>query len=358
MSGGVDSSTAAALLVDQGYDVVGITLRLADDDGPRRRPGTCCAGEDIRDARRVADRLSVPHYVLDLRDRFRSQVIEPFADSYAKGETPVPCVFCNQSVKFTDLLGFARALAADILVTGHYVRWRPGTAGPELHRAADPARDQSYFLFATTRDQLAMLRFPLGDLRKEETRRLAERHRLPVAQKPASQDICFVASGRYSAVVERMRPEAFAPGEIVDEQGRVLGRHPGIAGFTVGQRRGLGIAGPDPSYVVRIEAETRRVVVGPYPALLGDRLSVRSVNWLDGEPLPVSGTRADVRLRSSQPPLPATVFADGAEGALVVLDAPHAAIAPGQACVFYRGDRLLGGGWIRANRNHASGSEG
>jgi tRNA-specific 2-thiouridylase len=352
MSGGVDSSTAAAMLVEQGYDVVGITLRLSDAGGAGKRPGTCCAGEDIRDARRVADHLAIPHYVLDLRDRFRTQVIAPFADSYANGETPIPCVLCNQTVKFTDLLGFARGLAADALVTGHYVRWRRGAHGPELHRAADATRDQSYFLFATTRDQLAMLRFPLGELRKDETRRLAQqRYRLPVANKPDSQDICFVASGRYSAVVETMRPEAVAPGEIVDEQGRVVGQHRGIAGFTVGQRRGLGIAGPEPHYVVRIDAASRRVVIGPYSALGSDRLGVRDVNWLDGAPLSASGIRVEVRLRSTRPPVPATAFADGSDGARVVLDTPQAAIAPGQACVFYRGDRVLGGGWIRADGN-------
>ncbi|MCP5366608.1 MAG: tRNA 2-thiouridine(34) synthase MnmA [Hyphomicrobiales bacterium] len=344
MSGGVDSSATAAMLAREGYDVVGVTLQLYDHGQATDRPGSCCAGRDIHDARRVAAAIGIPHYVLDYEDRFRESVVEDFADSYLRGETPIPCVRCNQTVKFTDLLDTARDLGGDALVTGHYVRWRPGPAGPELWRGADHGRDQSYFLFATTAAQLAFLRFPLGALDKDRTRALAREFDLPVAEKADSQDICFVPQGRYADVVARLRPQAQQPGQIVDLDGRILGRHDGLVHFTVGQRRGIGIAAAEPLYVVRLEPEARRVVVGPRSALLRDRLRIGGVNWL--APAESGAIRAAVKLRSMQDPAPATVHLDGAGGARVVLDEPVAGIAPGQACVCYDGERVLGGGWI------------
>ncbi|MBM3951302.1 MAG: tRNA 2-thiouridine(34) synthase MnmA [Rhodospirillales bacterium] len=349
MSGGVDSSTVAALLKERGYDVVGVTLQLYDFGAATASASkTCCAGRDILDARRVADALAIPHYVLDYESRFRAEVMEPFADSYLAGETPIPCVACNRTVKFRDLLATARDLGADALVTGHYVRRVESEQGSELHAGADPARDQSYFLFATTRAQLDMLRFPLGDMSKDETRALAARLGVPVAAKPDSQDICFVPGGDYARVVERLRPgRTAAAGDIVDLDGRVLGRHRGVFHFTVGQRRGLdlGNAGAgEPLYVVRIEAATARVVVGPRAALLKDSLTARDVNWLDAppeQPSPVT-----VKVRSTQPAAPATVRALPDGRAEVAFAEPQGAIAPGQACVFYRGSRVLGGGWI------------
>jgi tRNA-specific 2-thiouridylase len=349
MSGGVDSSATAALLVEQGYDVVGITLQLYDHGGAVGRKGACCAGQDIHDARNVADRLGVPHYVLDYESRFRAAVIDDFADSYLRGETPIPCVRCNQTVKFIDLLATARELGADALATGHYVRRVADPGAPELHRAADPARDQSYFLFATTREQLEVLRFPLGALPKTATRAIARRHDLPVAAKPDSQDICFVPGGDYATVVAKLRPEAHAPGDIVDLDGAVLGRHDGVVGFTVGQRRGLGVAGGTPLYVVRLEPERARVVVGPRAALARDRVYVRAVNWLgDGawpDAVPADGVALAVKLRSAQPAAAARLFARG-DGALLVLERPQEGVAPGQAAVLYAGERVLGGGWI------------
>lgn len=346
MSGGVDSSATAALLTREGFDVVGVTLQLYDHGRATGRKGACCAGQDIHDARRVADRLDVPHYVLGYEQRFRRAVIDDFADSYLAGETPIPCVRCNETVKFRDLLETARDLGADCLATGHYVRRLAGPAGPELHRAVDAARDQSYFLFATTPAQLAFLRFPLGELTKERTRRLAGDLGLAIADKPDSQDICFVPQGSYADVVKKLRPGSVEPGDIVDLEGRVLGRHDGIIHFTVGQRRGLGVGGfAEPMYVVRLEPESRRVVVGPRRALARDTVHLRAVNWLDTPPRPGDSRRVAVKLRSAMTPQPARVYA-GAGDAAVVLDAPQHGIAPGQAAVFYDGARVLGGGWI------------
>jgi tRNA-specific 2-thiouridylase len=350
MSGGVDSSTTAALMTEQGFEVIGVTLQLYDHGQAVGAKNACCAGQDILDARRVADTLNIPHYVLDYESRFKEHVIEDFADTYLAGETPIPCVRCNQTVKFRDLLDKARELDADALVTGHYARRVPGQAGAELHRARDGAKDQSYFLFATTREQLDYLRFPLGEMDKAETRAHAERFNLPVAQKPESQDICFVPNGSYAAVVEKLRPGAADPGDIVDVDGNVIGQHKGIIHFTVGQRRGLGIAAPDPLYVVRVEADTRRVVAGPKEALLKDSFSVGDINWLgDGEGLS-EDLGVTVKIRSAAAPAEATVRISGdgdGNGAEISLNRAVAGIAPGQACVFYDNDRVLGGGWIR-----------
>jgi tRNA-uridine 2-sulfurtransferase len=349
MSGGVDSSVTAALLVEQGFDVIGITLQLYDHGAATARKGACCAGQDIHDAGRVAALLGIPHYVLDYESRFRTAVIDEFADAYLRGETPIPCVRCNQTVKFTDLLGTARDLGADALATGHYVRRVAGTLGPELHRAVDADRDQSYFLFATTRPQLDFLRFPLGDLGKAQTRALAKRFALPVAEKPDSQDICFVPSGSYARLVERLRPGALSPGDIVDVDGKVLGRHDGVINFTVGQRRGLAVAGGDRLFVVRLDPETRHVVVGPRSALAAQRVPLGAVNWLGGPPEAAAfgaGIEVAVKLRSAQPPVAARLVLDAAGGGEVVLREPIEGVAPGQACVFYGGERVLGGGWI------------
>jgi tRNA-uridine 2-sulfurtransferase len=345
MSGGVDSSVTAALLVAQGFEVVGITLQLYDHGAAAGRASACCAGRDIYDAAQVADCLGIAHYVLDYESRFRAAVIDDFVDSYCRAETPVPCIRCNQRIKFRDLLGVAHDLGAAALATGHYVRRIVGPDGPELHRALDAARDQSYFLFATTRQELEFLRFPLGGLKKDETRAAARRFGLPVADKPDSQDICFVPSGSYASLVERLRPAASAPGDIVDDSGRVLGRHNGIAHFTVGQRKGLGIAAGEPLYVLRIDPERRRVVVGPRAALAETRVLLGELNWL----APVTdGAAVEARLRSAQPPMPARLYRGPREGkAELVLDAAAGAVAPGQAAVLYAGERVLGGGWIR-----------
>ncbi len=347
MSGGVDSSVTAALLAEQGYDVVGVTLQLYDHGAVAQRKGACCAGQDIADAGRVAEKIGIPHYVLNYESRFREDVIDRFADAYVRGETPVPCVLCNQTVKFRDLLDTAKDLGADALATGHYIRRTAGPGGPELHRAADDGKDQSYFLFATTREQLDYLRFPLGDMTKEQTRALADRYALPVAGKPDSQDICFVPGGRYADVVLKLRPEAAEPGEIVDLSGQVIGAHDGVIHFTVGQRRGLGIEqAMDPLYVVRIEPDTRRIVAGPRSALAIRTIRIAGVNWIGPDLAPGKPLDCEVKVRSMRPPVAATVTLDGQGAAVVTLVAPEHGVAPGQACVLYDGERVLGGGWI------------
>jgi len=347
MSGGVDSSTTAALMVEAGFDVVGVTLQLYDHGQAVGRKGACCAGQDIYDARRVAETLGIAHYVLDYESRFRESVMEEFADSYVRGETPIPCVRCNQTVKFRDLLATAKDLDAECLVTGHYVRRMEGKEGAEMHRAVDHAKDQSYFLFATTREQLDFLRFPLGGMSKAETRHHAERFSLPVAEKPESQDICFVPNGNYASIVERLRPGAMDPGDIVDLDGNVIGRHDGIIKFTVGQRRGLGIAAAHPLYVIKVDPDTRQVVAGPQDALRQTHLSVSAVNWIGPGDAPPAESRAAVKIRSTGSPDAGALKFPGDGNWQVELDAPQLGISPGQAAVFYDEDRVLGGGWIQ-----------
>src|SRR6202521_3771519 len=355
MSGGVDSSVTAALLKSEGYDVVGITLQLYDHGTATHRKGACCAGQDIHDARNVAERIGIPHYVLDYESRFRESVIDNFADSYASGETPVPCIECNRSIKFRDLLKTARELGACALATGHYVASRRmGDGSRALICAADADRDQSYFLFAPTREQLDYLRFPLGDMTKPQARELAGRFGLAVADKQDSRDICFVPPGRYTHIIGRRRPNAIEPGDIVDLDGRTIGRHQGIVHFTVGQRRGLGIASSAPLYVVRLEAAGRRVVVGPREALRMDRIVLRDVNWIGDGALEAAvgeGLEIFVRVRSTRAPQPAWLrAADG--GYEVELVAGEEGVSPGQACVFYDAPsgqaRVLGGGFIKS----------
>ena len=352
MSGGVDSSVVAAMMAGEGYDVVGVTLQLYDHGEAIHRKGACCAGQDIHDARDVAAKLGIAHYVLDYEARFREKVIEPFARSYVAGETPIPCIACNQHIKFADLFETAKNLGADALATGHYVVSQDdGRGGRALYRAADPERDQSYFLFATTREQLAMLRFPLGGLPKARVRELARAQGLAVAQKADSQDICFVPSGRYGEMIERLMPGASVPGDIVHIDGRVLGRHAGILHYTIGQRRGLGIAAAEPLYVTALDAAGAKVIVGPREALATRRIRLRDVNWLgEGrlEDIDARGLEIAVRVRSTREPTPARLTPDGE----VELLEAETGVSPGQACVFYASTaphaRVLGGGFIRA----------
>lgn len=340
MSGGVDSSVVAALAARTGAETIGVTLQLYDHGEATGRSGSCCAGRDIRDARAVCDRLGIAHYVFDHESRFRETVVDTFADAYLAGQTPIPCVQCNTGPKFTDLLALARDLGADCLATGHYVRRLEGAAGAELHRGADPARDQSYFLFATTQEQLDYLRFPLGGLPKARVREIAAEMGLSVAGKPDSQDICFVPDGDYAGLVRKLRPEADTAGDIVDLNGTKLGTHRGIIHFTVGQRRGLEIGGsPEPLYVVRVDAASRQVVVGPRAALAVAAARLSGVNWIGGDhdgPL-------TAKVRSMAKPVPARLAGDR-----LLFDAPEYGVAPGQAAVLYAGDRVLGGGWIAA----------
>ena len=356
MSGGVDSSVTAALLKAEGYDVVGVTLQLYDHGAATHRKGACCAGQDIYDARAVAERIGIPHYVLDYESRFKEAVIDRFAESYIHGETPVPCVDCNMAIKFRDLLTTARDLGAEVLATGHYVASRalPG-GGRALYRAREDERDQSYFLFATTREQLDILRFPLGDRTKADVRELARGFGLAIADKHDSQDICFVPTGHYADIIERLKPGAAEPGSIVDLDGKVLGTHNGIIHFTVGQRRGLGLATGSPLYVIRLDAERRRVVVGPREALRMSRIVLRDVNWIgDGE---LDAALADdrrevfVKVRSTRAPQAGWLYAANGGYEVALADGEHG-VSPGQACVFYDAGegqaRVLGGGFIKS----------
>ena len=360
MSGGVDSSVVAGLLKRDGYDVVGITLQLYDHGEATGKSGSCCAGQDIHDARRVAETLKIPHYVLDYEDKFRESVIEQFAESYVHGETPIPCVSCNQTVKFTDLLATAKELGADALATGHYVTSRQAGNHRALYRPADLDRDQSYFLFATTQEQLDFVRFPLGTLTKPETRALAHDLGLAIAEKADSQDICFVPTGRYSDVIEKLKPSAAEPGDIVHIDGRVLGRHDGIVRYTVGQRRGIGVALGEPLYVVHLDADRQRVIVGPREALSTRRLLLRDVNWIGdgliGE-VGSEGIEVTARVRSSRPPRPARLFIEDGRVMVEFFDT-EAGVAPGQACVLYSedaaGERVLGGGFIERSIRDAA----
>jgi tRNA-specific 2-thiouridylase len=350
MSGGVDSTVTAALLARAGYDVVGVTLQLYDHGAAIRQKGACCAGQDILDARAAADAIGIPHYVLDYESRFRAAVIDDFAETYVRGETPIPCVRCNQTVKFRDLLDLAQDLGAAALATGHYARRLVRSGGVRMHRAVDPARDQSYFLFATTRAQLDYLRFPLGGLAKTEVRRAAAGLGLAVADKPDSQDICFVPEGRYTTVIDRLRPGSAEAGEILHLDGRLLGRHDGVTRYTVGQRRGLAIALGEPLFVVRLDAARRQVIVGPREALASRSLTLKEINWLGDEATigDAEGAPVLARVRSTRPPAPARLARMG-EAMGVIFETPEEAVSPGQACVLYAAadpSRVLGGGFI------------
>jgi len=344
MSGGVDSSTVAAMLHEEGYEVIGITLQLYDYGAAVGKKGACCAGQDIHDARRVADTLGIPHYVLNYESKFKESVMDDFVETYLSGSTPIPCVRCNQSVKFKDLLATARDLGADVMATGHYVQRVERNGRAELHRGVDPDKDQSYFLFATTQEQLDFLRFPLGNLTKAQTRALAEKYKLAIADKPDSQDICFVPTGGYAKVIEKLRPGSSEPGEIIHLDGRVLGAHSGIIHYTVGQRKGLGIGGGEPLFVLKLDAQKKQVVVGPKEALAHPEFVIKELNWLSPEVTDVRNVR--VKMRSAQSPVEADVVGVDLARATIQLRSPYEGIAPGQACVIYEGDRVLGGGWI------------
>ena len=350
MSGGVDSSVVASLLHEEGYQVVGITLQLYDHGEALAKKGACCAGQDIHDAKRVAEKMGFEHYVLNYQSRFQDSVIDDFVESYLKGETPIPCVKCNQNVKFKDLLKTARDLGADCMATGHYIQRTIGPDGKaHLVRAIDAAKDQSYFLFATTQEQLDFLRFPLGGWTKDVTRAHAERFGLIVADKPDSQDICFVPNGSYARVVEKFRPGALKSGDILHIDGRVLGSHDGIINYTIGQRKGLGIGGGHtenntPLFVVGLRPDKNQVLVGPYEALARDTIFLKDCNWLEN--IPAAGMPVQIKLRSAQPPMPAHAYTDRVE-----LKEPAFGIAAGQACVCYDGDRVIGGGWISGTEN-------
>ncbi|PCJ35301.1 MAG: tRNA 2-thiouridine(34) synthase MnmA [Alphaproteobacteria bacterium] len=347
MSGGVDSSVVAAMLKEQGYDVVGITLQLYDHGVAVQKKGACCAGQDIHDARSVAEAIDIPHYVLDYETRFQDSVMEDFADSYIRGETPIPCVRCNQEVKFKDLLATARDLKADILATGHYVQQKLSGSHAQMYRAVDDLKDQSYFLFATTQDQLDYLRFPLGGMEKDDVRLLAEKYGLQVADKPDSQDICFVPNGNYASIIERLRPGASEAGDIVHLDGETLGQHKGIIHYTIGQRKGIGIGGREPLYVVKLDAAKKHVIVGPKEALEVSEITLKEINWLGGPEIQEAGQEIQVKVRSTRPPVPATLFlTPDMQAARLELHIPEEGISPGQAAVFYAGDRVLGGGWI------------
>ena len=355
MSGGVDSSVCAAMLAREGYDVIGVTLQLYDHGEAIKKEKACCAGQDIYDARRVSEMMGFPHYVLDYESNFSDGVMQNFADTYLKGATPIPCVRCNQTVKFRDLLQVAKDLGADCMATGHYIKRVMGDDGPELHRARDFGKDQSYFLFATTKEQLDFLRFPLGGMEKSETRRLAVELGLNVASKPDSQDICFVPEGRYTDVIEKLRPDAADPGELIHMDGRVLGTHRGVMYYTIGQRRGLGLehgSGAEPLFVVRLDADAKQVIVGPREALQRSKIRLEEINWLGGGDYGshLDGMDIAVKIRSTRPPAPARFIMDDDE-LIVELADPEFGISPGQACVFYelRDDaaRTLGGGWIK-----------
>jgi tRNA-specific 2-thiouridylase len=346
MSGGVDSSVTAALLHEAGYDVIGMTMQLYDQAEAIGKKGACCAGQDIYDARQVADRIGFPHYILDYESKFKQSVIDDFADSYLQGYTPIPCVRCNQTVKFKDMLQAAKDLDADALATGHYVKRVNGELRAELHRAQDHGKDQSFFLFTTTQDQLEFLRFPLGDIPKSVTRDHARRLGLKVADKPDSQDICFVPNGDYAGVISKLRPGALDPGKIVHVDGHELGAHEGTINYTIGQRRGLGVSASDPLYVIRINAATREVVVGPKEHLACREISLMGINWLGGG-IPKDPLEITIKIRSTQQPFPATLHMGENNSATVSLHDPEFGVAPGQACVFYENERMLGGGWIR-----------
>ncbi len=353
MSGGVDSSVVAGLMAREGYDVIGITLQLYDHGEAIHRKGACCAGQDIHDARRVAASLNIPHYVFDYESKFRESVIDDFADSYLRGETPIPCVKCNQTVKFQDLLEASRELNADVLVTGHYIQSRQSNGQYSLYRPIDHSRDQSYFLFATTQEQLDYLRFPLGGMTKDEVRDIARDMGLVVAEKSDSQDICFVPNGNYAQIIQKLRPEAIDPGDIVHMDGRVLGQHNGIIHFTIGQRRGLGISAGEPLYVVKLDPEQKRVIVGPYEALATRAVKLKQVNWLGGMSLAeieeMGPIRIEAKVRSTRPPQPAQLSVVNGEVEVELVAGEHG-VSPGQACVFYADDsedsQVLGGGWI------------